>query len=87
MPKTSRVSTLSAVPLAPGLRPRRIEAICVFMRGLTVEAEIGGAAFTTALFAKDGTYFLPIKAAVRRAADIAAGDRVAGELTVSPPQR
>jgi dihydroneopterin aldolase len=41
MPKTSRVSTLSAVPLAPGLRPRRIEAICVFMRGLTVEAEIG----------------------------------------------
>jgi hypothetical protein len=49
---------------------------------IPVEAAIGGVAFTTALFPKDGTYLLPIKAAVRRAANLTAGDTVAVVLKV-----
>jgi len=47
-----------------------------------VEAAIGGVVFTTSLFPKDGSYLLPIKAAVRKAANITAGDVVAVEMAV-----
>jgi len=47
-----------------------------------VEARIGGAAFTTSLFPRDGGYLLPLKDAVRRAADITLGDRIAVHLAV-----
>ncbi|PWI13959.1 DUF1905 domain-containing protein [Streptomyces sp. Act143] len=47
-----------------------------------VEARIGGTAFTTSLFPKDGRYLLPLKAAVRRPRDISTGDDVSVELTV-----
>lgn len=47
-----------------------------------IEGAIGEIAFTTALFPKDGTYFLPLKDAVRRQADITFGDRLAVELRV-----
>ena len=52
-----------------------------------VEASVGGAAFTTSLFPKDGGYLLPLKAAVRRKAGITAGDRIAVEMTIRPPTR
>ena len=52
-----------------------------------VEVKIGDVAFTTALFPKDGTYFLPIKAAVRRKANITAGDLIRIEMTVQPAGR
>jgi hypothetical protein len=48
-----------------------------------VEAQIGGVAFTTSLFPKDGTYLLPIKVAVQEAAGLSVGDRVDVSLRVS----
>ena len=47
-----------------------------------VEAEIDGVAFTTSLFPKDGTYLLPIKAAVRRQCGVTAGDNVAVSMVL-----
>ena len=47
-----------------------------------VEAKIGGVAFTTSLFPKDETYLLPLKVAVRRKAEVTAGDVIAIEMTV-----
>ena len=52
---------------------------------IPVEATIGGVRFTTSLFPKDGTYLLPLKAAVRRRAGITVGDRVAVEMTLGQP--
>jgi hypothetical protein len=52
-----------------------------------VEARIAAAAFTTSLFPKDETYLLPIKAAVRRQADITAGDTIRIDLIIRPPGR
>ncbi|HEY3800686.1 MAG TPA: DUF1905 domain-containing protein [Caulobacteraceae bacterium] len=50
-----------------------------------VEAHVAGVPFTTSLFPKDGGYLLPIKAAVRKAAGVTAGDVVAVEMTIRPP--
>ena len=52
-----------------------------------VAVKIGEATFTTALFPKDGTYLLPIKAAIRRKANITAGDLIRVEMTVQPAER
>jgi hypothetical protein len=52
-----------------------------------VEAEVGGVAFTTALFPKDGTYLLPLKVAVRRKTNITAGDAITAEMTIRQPHR
>ena len=52
-----------------------------------VEARIAEAAFTTSLFPKDETYLLPIKAAVRRQAEITAGDTIRIDLIIRPPGR
>ena len=52
-----------------------------------VEAEVGGVAFTTALFPKDGTYLLPLKVAVRRQTNITAGDLIAVDMTIREPRR
>jgi hypothetical protein len=49
---------------------------------IPVEAVIGGIAFTTSLFPKDGGYLLPLKDAVRRPAAITAGDTIEIEMTV-----
>lgn len=50
---------------------------------IPVEALANGVAFTTALFPKDDTYLLPLKAVVRRKADITVGDRIAVRLTLA----
>ena len=50
---------------------------------IPVEALANGVAFTTALFPKDDTYLLPLKAAVRRKAAITVGDRIAVQLTLA----
>ena len=47
-----------------------------------VHAEIGGIAFTTSLFPRDGAYLLPLKVAVRRPLGIALGDRVRVKLRI-----
>ena len=54
---------------------------------IPVEARIGAVAFTTALFPKDGTYLLPIKAAVRRRAEVTAGDMITVEMDVQNGRR
>ena len=51
-----------------------------------VEATIGGVAFTTALFPKDGTYLLPLKVAVRKNLALADGAGVSVDMTVPPRQ-
>ncbi|MBR7619487.1 DUF1905 domain-containing protein [Phenylobacterium sp. 20VBR1] len=54
---------------------------------IPVEVQLNGVTFTTAMFAKDGTYYLPLKAAVRKKANVTAGDRIAVEMTVQPAGR
>jgi hypothetical protein len=49
---------------------------------IPVTAQIGDTTFTTSLFPKDGRYVVPLKAAVRRGADIDEGDTVSVRLTV-----
>jgi hypothetical protein len=51
---------------------------------IPVEAAVGGVKFTTSLFPKDGTYLLPLKDAVRKAADITVGDTIHVEMTLKP---
>jgi hypothetical protein len=67
---------------------RRVSRFVTYGWGvIPVEATIGGVTFKTSLFPKDGTYLLPIKAAVRREAGVTAGDVVAVEMTLQPAQR
>ena len=54
---------------------------------ISVEAMVGGVAFTTSLFPKDATYLLPLKDAVRRKAGVTAGDRIAVEMTIQAERR
>lgn len=49
---------------------------------IPVEAELNGVRFTTALFPKDGTYYLPLKNAVRREAGVTAGDVIKVDMKV-----
>ncbi|MGV8954305.1 MAG: DUF1905 domain-containing protein [Cypionkella sp.] len=53
---------------------------------IPVEARIGGIAFTTALFPKDGGYLLPLKDRVRRQAGVTIGDSIVVELLLGPPR-
>jgi hypothetical protein len=52
-----------------------------------VRARVGDEVWTTALFPKDGTYVLPVKAAVRRAAGLQEGNVVHVRLEVVPASR
>ena len=47
-----------------------------------VRGRIGSTSFRTSLFPKDGTYLIPIKAAVRAAEGLEVGDRIAVALTM-----
>lgn len=48
-------------------------------------ARIGATAFTTALFPREETYFLPVKVAVQRAEGLGLGDRAEAEITILRP--
>ena len=48
-----------------------------------VEARIGTSAFTTSLFPRGDTYFLPVKVAVQRAAGVGLGDRLKVEMRIA----
>jgi hypothetical protein len=53
-----------------------------------VEALIDGIAFKTSLFPRDGSYLLPVKIAVQRAANLVLGDEVRVQLQIhSSPSR
>lgn len=49
---------------------------------IPVRVEIGRTSWTTSLFPKDGRYIVPIKASVRKAEKLAAGDTVHVRITV-----
>lgn len=49
---------------------------------IPVAARVGGTAFTTSLFPKDGGYVVPLKDAVRKAEGLALGDVVTVRLAV-----
>ena len=49
---------------------------------IPVKAEIGRTRWNTSLFPKDGSYVVPLKAAVRKAEELAVGDVVKVKLTV-----
>ncbi|MET9451373.1 DUF1905 domain-containing protein [Streptomyces cinerochromogenes] len=72
-----------AVPEQESADIREVAALATHGWGaIPVAATIGGTAFTTSLFPKDGTYLLPLKNAVRAPEGLAVGDEVSVELTV-----
>jgi hypothetical protein len=77
-----------ALPAAEAEEVRRLSRLVTYGWGMIpVAAEARGVSFTTSLFRKDETYYLPLKDAVRHKADITAGDRIALTVTVQPPKR
>ena len=50
-----------------------------------VEARVGAIDFTTPLFRREATFLMPVKRAVRHAAQVGLGDRVAVEIRVCSP--
>lgn len=77
-----------AVPAEHVAELRRVAKAVTYGWGMVpVEARIGEVAFTTSLFPKDETYLLPLKVAVRRRADITAGDRITVEMTIQAVAR
>ena len=72
------------VPGEDAAEIRRVSKAVTYGWGMApVQAKVGGIDFGTALFPKDGSYLLPVKAAVRRAASITAGDTVSVEITLA----
>lgn len=59
-----------------------VKASVVYWGVVPVTARIGGTEFTTAMFPREGTWFLPVKDAVRRAEGVALGDAVEVRLAV-----
>ena len=53
-----------------------VKADVVYWGVVPVRARIGDTEFTTAMFPRDGTWFLPLKAAVRRDEDVDLGQVV-----------
>ena len=76
------------LPAEHAAQIRRVAKFVTYGWGvIPVEATIASVTFKTSLFPKDGTYLLPIKAAVRRKTNVTAGDLVAVEMTLQPAQR
>lgn len=78
------------VPLPPSEagEVRRVAKAVTYGWGvIPVEAEVRGAAFRTSLFPKDDGYLLPLKDAVRKKADVTAGDVIAVTMIIRPPRR
>ena len=73
------------MPATEAAAVRRVAKFVTYGWGvIPVEATIAGVTFKTSLFPKDGTYLLPIKAAVRRKTNVTAGDVIAVEMTLKP---
>lgn len=71
------------VPPEPSADIQHLAAAVTYGWGMIpVRARIGGTEWQTSMFAKDGGYVLPVKAAVRRAEALELGDTVTVRLTV-----
>lgn len=78
----------ASLPADQAAEIRRLARAVTYGWGMIpVDAVVGGASFYTALFPKGETYLLPLKVAVRRKADITAGDVIAVEMTLRPAGR
>ena len=76
------------IPRGDAAEIRKLSRLVSYGWGvIPVEAEIAGVVFNTSLFPKDETYLLPIRADVRRKADITAGDLICVEMSLQPPKR
>jgi len=76
------------VPAEPARELRDLARAVTYGWGMIpVSARIGDTVFTTSLFPKDDTYFLPLKDAVRRQTALTAGDTAAVELTLEAVRR
>ena len=66
------------VPLPPDAADLvdEVKADVVYWGVVPVRAWIGGTAFTTAMFPREDTWFLPLKVAVRRAEEVDLGQVV-----------
>ena len=73
------------------IQPERIREMAKFVTYgwgmIPVEATINGVMFSTAMFRKNDTYYLPLKDVVRRAAGVTADDDVDVEMRVVPAGR
>ena len=66
-----------AVPEEPSAAIEAVASMVTYGWGvIPVQARIGRTSFTTSLFPKGDSYLVPIKAAVRRAEELALGDEV-----------
>jgi hypothetical protein len=73
------------VPAEESADIRVVAAMVTYGWGvIPVEVQIGEAVFHTSLFPKDNGYLLPLKVAVRKQCDLAAGDDVTVKMTLSP---
>lgn len=59
-----------------------VKAEVVYWGVVPVRARIGSTTFTTSMFPREGTWFLPVKDAVRRAERLGLGDPVEVSLSV-----
>ena len=59
-----------------------IKAEVAYWGVIPVTARLGETEFTTAMFPREGTYFLPLKVSVRRAEAVGLGDVVDVRLSV-----
>ena len=76
------------LPPAEAEEVRQLSKFVTYGWGMIpVEATINGVTFTTAMFRKNDTYYLPLKDAVRKKAGVTADDVVSIEMTVQPPKR
>ena len=76
------------LPPAEAERVREMAKFVTYGWGMIpVEATINGVTFSTAMFKKNDTYYLPLKGVVRRAAGVTADDVVEVEMRVVPAGR
>ena len=76
------------IPLHQAADIRAMAKLVTYGWGMIpVDAVVGGVAFYTALFPKDETYLLPLKAAVRKKASVTAGDVISVAMTLRAAER
>ena len=75
-----------AVPSLEAEELHAISSMVTYGWGMIpVNVTIGETEFYTALFPKDGGYYVPLKAAIRKAEQLEVGDTVSLSLEVAPP--
>lgn len=78
----------ASLPADAAAEITRVKKLVTYGWGaIPADAVINGVRFTTSLFPKDGTYLLPLKAAVRKQIGVTVGDRVAVIMQVGRAPR